>query len=107
MGSPFQHSHSPTAETDKCLARSVMEEFSHDPSLEAVTINPAEETISVATIGKADVPQLTERIRSTIEKVQVNSKNQCRLLAGDEECGTCVQPLSAQERGRITIQRGA
>jgi Cd2+/Zn2+-exporting ATPase len=107
MGSPSKHSHSADVEADKCLARSVMDEFSHDPALEAVTINPAEETISVATIGKADVPQLTERIRSTIEKVQVNSKNQCKLLAGQDDCATCVQPLSTEERGRITIQRDA
>src|ERR1041384_5264498 len=101
MGS--KHSHSPDIDADKCLARSVMEEFSHDPALEAVTINAAEETISVATIGKADVPQLTARIRGTIQKVQVNSKNQCRLLAGDDDCATCVQPLSPQERRQITI----
>src|SRR3954469_12801085 len=107
MGSPSKHSHSADVEANKCLARSVMDEFSHDPALEAVTINPAEETISVATIGKADVPQLTERIRSTIEKVQVNSKNQCKLLAGQDDCATCVQPLSTEERGRITIQRDA
>src|SRR5215471_10247087 len=105
MGSSHEHSHSPAgiAEADKCLARSVLDEFSHDPSLEAVTINPQEETISVATIGKADVPQITERIRSTIERVQTNSKNQCKLLAGKDECASCIQPLSEQERLRITI----
>src|SRR5262249_31629894 len=74
---------------------------------EAVTINPVEETISVATIGKADVPQLTERIRTTIERVQVNSRNQCRLLEGDDACATCAQPLTDVERPKLTIHRDA
>src|SRR5262245_9157965 len=109
MGSSHEHSHSPSgvAEADKCLARSVLDEFSHDPSLEAVTINPERETISVATIGKADVPHITERIRSTVEKVQSNPKNQCQLLQGKDECHSCVQPLSEQERRRITIHQEA
>jgi Cd2+/Zn2+-exporting ATPase len=109
MGSSHQHPHSPSgvAEPDKCLARSVLDEFSHDPSLEAVTINPKEETISVATLGKADVPQITERIRSTVEKVQSNPKNQCKLLTGKDDCRNCVQPLSEQERLKITIHQEA
>src|SRR6184192_1108335 len=108
MGSSPEHSHSPTglAETDRCLARSVMNEFAHDPTLEAVTINPEEETISVATIGKADVPQITERIRGTIERVQGTSNNHCKLLVGKEDdCRRCVQPLSEQERHRIIIHQ--
>jgi Cd2+/Zn2+-exporting ATPase len=109
MGSSHEHSHSPSgvAEPDKCLARSVLDEFSQDPSLEAVTINPKEETISVATLGKADVPQITERIRSTVERVQGNPKNQCKLLQGEDDCRSCVQPLSEQERLTITIHQDA
>src|SRR4029077_19399660 len=109
MGSSHEHSHSPSgiAEADKCLARSVLDEVSHDPTLEAVTINPEEETISVATIGKADVPQITERIRSTIERVQAHSKNQCKLLVGKDDCHSCVQPLTEKERQRITIHQDA
>ena len=99
------HHHPPELEPDKCLARSVMDAFSKDPTLEAVTINRARETISVATIGKANVPQITERIRTTIERVQEGTKDQCRLLAGENDCESCVQPLSPQERQRITIQQ--
>src|SRR3954451_8677493 len=105
MGS--SHEHHPGTDASTCLARSVMDEFSHDPALEAVTINPAEETISVATIGKADVPQLTERIRTTIERVQVNSSGQCKLLEGADACSTCAQPLSEREKQKLTIQRDA
>jgi Cd2+/Zn2+-exporting ATPase len=84
-----------------------MDAFSEEPSLEAVTINRAEETISVATIGRADVPQIIERLRTTIERVQDGSKDQCRLLTGENDCNGCVQPLSAQERQRITIQQAS
>ena len=85
----------------------MLDEFSHDPSLEAVTINPKEETISVETLGKADVPQITERIRSKVEKVQSNAGNQCKLLTGKDDCRSCVQPLSEQERLKITIHQEA
>src|SRR5437588_1953128 len=88
-----------------CLARSVVKALAEDPTLEAVTIDRATKTISVATLGRADVPRLTERISSTIERAQQSSaQRQCTLLAGHGECETCVQPLSEFERRRILIQ---
>ena len=89
----------------QCLARSVAQALAEEPTLEAVTIDPARRTISVATIGKADVPQITAKIRSTIERVQAgDSRPGCTLLAGEGDCHTCAQPLSEGERGKITIQ---
>ena len=65
-----------------CLARSVLEALADDPTLEAVTINRARHSIPVATLGKADVPKLTERISATFQGTQTPSaKRRCTLLA--------------------------
>src|SRR5437899_2493055 len=93
------------ADPAKCLARSVVEAMARNPALEAVTINRARHTISVATLGKTDVPKLTERIGETVLRAQqAMEQAPCLLLAGEGDCHTCVQPLSEQERQKITIR---
>lgn len=88
-----------------CLARSVVNALAKDPSLEAVTIDRARKTISVATLGRTDAPRIGEQITKTFERAQeTRAKRRCTLLAGEGECQTCVQPLSEQERKRVTIQ---
>src|SRR5882672_3131631 len=102
--------HSETSHDQKaaCLARSVAEVFAEDPTLEAVTIDRARQTISVATLGKANVPQISERIRSTIERAQTTDASPpCTLLIGKGDCQTCAQPLSEVERRKITIRHDA
>src|ERR1051326_2247769 len=96
------------ADNPKCLARSVMDELAKDPALEAVSIDHEHHTISVATIGKADVPQIADRIRSTIERAQQSvPQEQCKLLSGQDDCRTCAQALTEGEFKRITIQQNA
>jgi len=86
----------------------VAQAFAEDPTLEAVTIDRARQTISVATLGKADVPQISERIRSTIERAQTTDASPpCTLLIGKGDCQTCAQPLSEVERRKITIRHDA
>src|SRR2546421_3361567 len=93
---------------EKCLARSVVDVLAEEPALEAVTINRARQTISVATLGKTDVPKLTERISATVQRAQqVQGEPPCLLLAGEGDCQTCDRPLSEVERQKITIRRDA
>jgi Cd2+/Zn2+-exporting ATPase len=95
-------------EPGKCLARSVAEALADDPTLEAVTVDQAHHTISVATLGKTDVPKLTERISATVRRAQEADATQpCTLLAGETTCQTCGQPLSDFERRKITIRQEA
>jgi len=95
-------------DTEKCLARSVADALAQNPSLEAVTINRARQTISVATLGQIDVPKLTERITATIRRVQETPASiPCTLLAGEGDCQTCDRPLSELEKGKITIRHDA
>ena len=92
----------------KCLARSVAEALAEDPTLEAVTVDQARHTISVATLGKSDVPKLTERIRATVRHAQEAADLEpCTLLEGETTCQTCGQPLSEFERRKITIRQEA
>ncbi len=92
----------------RCLARSVAQALAEDPTLEAVTVDQAHQTISVATLGKTDVPKLTERISATVRHAQEAGATQpCTLLTGEINCQTCGQPLSDFERNKITIRQDA
>src|SRR5947208_2546261 len=87
----------------KCVARSVANAFSQDPTLEAVTIDRQRQTISVATLGPTNIPEITERIRNTIRTAQqADEEHPCLLLEGEGDCRVCSIPLSESERRKIT-----
>lgn len=88
-----------------CLARSVMDVMSKEPSLEAVTINRAEEKIFVATLGKTDEPRLAEAVTKEIRgSYDKGLSEHCLLLEGKGNCRCCDAPLSESELKKITIQ---
>jgi Cd2+/Zn2+-exporting ATPase len=90
------------------LARSVAEVLAADPTVEAVTIDQAHQTISVATLGRTDVPRITERISATVQRAQeAGADHPCTLLTGKTDCQSCCQPLSDVERRKIVIQQQA
>jgi Cd2+/Zn2+-exporting ATPase len=96
------------ADAAKCLARSVMDTLAEEPSLEAVTIDTAQQKISVATLGRADVEKLTQKISAKISSAQKSAASEaCSLLTGAGDCTHCSQPLSASEQKKITIRRDA
>src|SRR2546423_344654 len=102
---PQSKSTEDTSQT-KCLARSVMEAFTADPAIEAVTIDPSRQMISVATLGNTRLPQATDRVRQTIQRSQqLDRGGRCTLLTGTGSCTTCDNPLSDEECKRITIRR--
>ena len=92
-----------TAET--CLARSVADALAEEPALEAVTFDAAREKISVATLGRADVEKLTQRLSQKIQTAQNSGAAACSLLSGKSDCADCVSPLSEAERKLVTIER--
>jgi Cd2+/Zn2+-exporting ATPase len=92
-------------DTSSCLTRSVVDALGAEPTLEAVTINRAEHTLSLATLGRTDEPHLAETVAGRIQKAyQAGQDEQCMLLQGVGECLTCHAPLSEFERQKITIQ---
>ncbi|MGH7993776.1 MAG: heavy metal translocating P-type ATPase, partial [Limisphaerales bacterium] len=104
MNSPSAHRTGPP-EANACLARSVVDTLAEEPTLEAVTIDRARRKISVATLGRADVARLTERITTQFQTAQTADAGQtCSLLSGEGDCFSCDTPLSGDERKKITIQ---
>jgi Zn2+/Cd2+-exporting ATPase len=90
----------------KCLTRSILDVLSQEPTLEAVTINPAEHKISVATLGQTDVLRLNTQLTERLQQAQADQADaQCGLLEGVTNCNNCDAPLSAEELRRITIQQ--
>jgi len=108
MGGTREHGPQTEPVPAKCLARAVVQALAEDPTLEAVTVDRARRTISVATLGRTDVPSLTERITSTVQRAQESGRtHRCTLLAGQDTCQTCGQPLAEFERQKIKISQDA
>src|SRR5579863_5279130 len=93
-----------SAEAGKCLARSVTKVFAEEPTVEAVTVNRAQKTISVATLGQVDVPKIREKIAATIQTAEQDPEHPCGLLTGRVQCGNCATPLTDAESRAITIR---
>src|SRR5215469_6444083 len=95
----------PTPDHPSCLARSVVDALSKEPSLEAVTIDRAEKKIFVATLGKTDEQRLTQSVTNEIRSAYEQGVSEhCMLLEGKGNCHTCDAPLSETERKRVTIE---
>ena len=96
----------PERQTETCLTRSVVDTLAHEPGLEAVTIDPAHEKISVATIGRVPHGGVEALNRRVTEKIHgaVGARS-CGLLEGTADCDSCETPLSPNERRNIVIRR--
>src|SRR5690242_9979201 len=103
MSSGHDHRHPQPATA--CLARSVVDALAEDPTLEAVTVDQANQKISVATLGRTDVDEITRRLSGKIQAAQSASATRfCNLLNGKAECSTCANPLSPDEQRGINIK---
>lgn len=88
-----------------CFARSVVDTLAAEPGLEAVTIDPAKEKISVATLGRADVERLTQRLTDRFQTArQTDEHPACSLLTGTGDCHSCEHPLNPSEQQKISIR---
>src|ERR1700742_931870 len=89
----------PEHTNDGCITRSVAESLAEEPSLEAVTIDPAHKKLSMATLGRVDVEKITQRVTDRIQSAhQADPAHACSLLTGKSDCTVCGSPLSAAER---------
>jgi len=76
--------------------------------LEAVTIDRVRKTISVATLGKADIEAIETRITDTLSAANAEDREpRCQLLARAGDCLGCVRPIDEMERQKITIRHEA
>lgn len=86
------------------MARSVVEALDDEPSLEAVTFNKANKTLSIATLGRADVSQVSESLQGRLEETcEGASTESCTLISGGGDCSACARPLGEAERNRISV----
>jgi Zn2+/Cd2+-exporting ATPase len=105
MKSPSDKFAARRAGAETCLARSVADTLAEEPALEAVTIDSARKKISVATLGRADVEKLTQRLTEKFQFAQMaDASRACTLLSGKNDCAVCDSPLSETERQKITIR---
>lgn len=90
-----------------CLARTVVDSLAQEPMLEAVTYDRAQQTLSVATLGRVDVAALTDRLLEKIRRAGAGADpGACGLLSGHHTCAQCETPLTAEELRHVTIQHG-
>ncbi len=95
----------PGAAGPACLARSVAEAFSEDPTLEAVTLNKQRNTISVASLGPTDETALRARIDATVARAEAaEHEHRCALLDGTADCSACALGPASGHQKNITIQ---
>ncbi len=89
-----------------CFARSVVDSLAEEPGLEAVTIDPARQKISVATLGTANVERLTQRLTDKLQAAsRAENVHACSLLKGGGDCFGCAHPLGAVTPDKISIRR--
>jgi Zn2+/Cd2+-exporting ATPase len=80
--------------------------LAEDSALEAVSINTADQTVSVATFGKPAATEATTQVMTRIQEARAATRERpCKLLSGEDDCATCDTPLSAEELRNVTIQR--
>ena len=89
-----------------CLARSVADSLAHEPCLEAVTIDAGREKISLATLGRANLPEISARLQHRFSLAQSGEEaHDCALFTGKGNCSVCDHPLSRAELNSITIEQ--
>src|SRR5437667_7850674 len=89
-----------------CLTRTVADAMKAEPTLEAVKINRAQRSISVATLGRPKTPDLEGYLTAQIRQIeQAGAGQRCALLDGAADCLTCPAPQPPAERGRLTIRQ--
>src|SRR5262245_61015561 len=89
-----------------CLVQSVAQAFAQEPGLEAVRINHADRSVSVATFGKGVCGDIEQTVSTRIRELQQNPDSvRCALLEGATDCATCPTPFPSAIGRNLTIQR--
>src|SRR5213593_3117914 len=81
-----------------CLTRTVAEAMKAEPALEAVRINRAQRSISVATLGHPKAPDLEGFLTAQIRRMeQAEAGQRCALIDGAADCSSCPVPQAPAE----------
>ncbi len=97
-----------TADGAHCLVQTVAEAFTEEPALEAVKFNRAQQSISVATIGRADNAEIEKVITERIGRIEQDAAGaRCKLLEGAPDCSTCKVTTPPDVGRSLTVQHDA
>src|SRR5262245_20794954 len=95
-------------EESNCLVKTVAEAMENEPTLEAVRIDRARHSVSVATLGKPRNADAERALMAQIQQMEQGAENgRCALLTGATDCAGCPVPQPAGPRQRITIEADA
>jgi len=81
--------------------QTVADVMRREPALEAVKIDRAKHSISLATLGEPN-PELERVVSEQIRELQTKAPA-CRLLEGDSSCETCTRPLDPAVQRNLDI----
>src|SRR6185436_7330978 len=93
------------SEPPNCLVQTVADVMRREPALEAVKIDRAQHSVSLATLGRPN-PDLERVVTQQIRALQSSAPG-CRLLEGDANCDTCTLSFEPLLQGNLTIKQDA
>ena len=91
-----------------CLVAAVSETMRQEPTLEAVRIDRAQGSVSVATLGRSNPVEIERNLTSSLEKIQSSTiEPHCDLVAGAENCTKCAVPGAPKEQNLLKVKTEA
>lgn len=88
----------------RCLVEGVVQILAVEPRIEAVTVRPADHSVSIATLGQREDPALNERVKGLVDRLQLSEEGQnCGLLTGKGDCSKCERPPHAGIFSQIQV----
>ena len=106
MKTEIQSATATASNPEFCLTRTVAEAMKSEPALEAVKINRAQRSISVATLGRPKTPDLEGFLTAQIRRMeQAEAGQRCALIDGAADCSTCPVPQAPVEKSQLTIRQ--
>src|SRR5215218_7925166 len=91
-----------TETSGNCLVQTVADVMRREPALEAVKIDRAKRSISLATLGKPN-PELESFVTSQIRALQEKTPS-CRLLEGEPNCESCSIESAVKRQSILDIR---
>ena len=86
-----------------CLVQTVADVMRREPALEAVKIDRARQSVSLATLGQPN-PDLERVVTRQIRALQTQTPP-CRLLEGDASCDSCELSFDPELKRTLIIQQ--
>ncbi|MBI1842295.1 MAG: cation-translocating P-type ATPase [Verrucomicrobia bacterium] len=88
----------------RCLVEGVARILEKEPRVEAVTVRPGDASVSIATLGRREDPDLNERVKGLLAEMRAgDGAETCGLLTGKGDCSVCDNPPHESVRAQIHI----